>query len=281
MPSGESQPESIIFKHTPQGALRLHVFRPAAKPSCAMIFFMCGGWNGFHAPKHYPQASYLAERGALAAVAEVRTIERHGCTPRECVIDAKSALRFLRAHAEKTGFPATRLVAAGGSAAGHVSLACAMIDGCDDPDDDTAISAQPDLVCAYNPAVLPTIEETCTGAERLQQRLDKFGGEDAMLALSPMRAIRPGLPPVLLLHGDQDAITPLADTRLFHERMRAAGNDCRLVVYPDADHGFFNYRPDGNPFFTQTTTELDRFLSGHGFLDGAAAIDTFRYAGEY
>ena len=46
-----------IFKTTPQGDLRLHLFAPDEPPACAVVFFVCGGWNGFHAPKFYPQSA--------------------------------------------------------------------------------------------------------------------------------------------------------------------------------------------------------------------------------
>lgn len=271
-------PQLRIFKQTPQGELKLHLFAPDDTPSCAVVFFMCGSWKGFHAPKFYPQSAYLAGRGALALVAEVRTISRHGTSPRECVIDAKSAVRWVRVHAGELGFPANRVVAAGGSAAGHVSLAIATIADFDE-DEDRSVSCVPDLVCAYNPAVLPNLDECTSTPERIQLRIEKFGSEQALMALSPMRAVRPGLPPTLLMTGDADEVTPLADTELFAKRMAEDGNDCRLKVYPGGRHGFFNYRAEGNAYFTQTTNDVDRFLGGFGFLSGEPTIEAFKYNG--
>lgn len=53
---------------------------------------------------------------------------------------------------------------------------------------------------------------------------------------SPLYANLGGLPPTLLCVGERD---PLLDDTLFLERrLIAAGNDCRLHVFPEAPHGF-------------------------------------------
>ena len=96
-------PDILEFKATPQADLRMYVFRPDSPtfepPLPAVVFFFCGGWRGFDHTKFYPHSVYLASRGLVCANAEVR-VSRHGTTPAECVADAKSAARFLRADAQ-------------------------------------------------------------------------------------------------------------------------------------------------------------------------------------
>ena len=201
-------------------------------------------------------------------MAEVRVIEKHGTTPAECVIDAKSAIRWFRLHAGEWGVPADRIVASGGSAAGHVSLCTAMVEGFEEPTEDKSVSSTPNLVCAFNPAVLPCIDQTASRNERVNRRIEKFGGAERLWELSPMRAVRHGLPPVLIMHGERDDITPLSDSLAFADAMVSAGSACRVVSYPGEEHGFFNYRPEGNPRYAETVREMDRFLAEHGFLQG-------------
>jgi len=264
-------PDVRVYKQTLQGDLCVHLFAPpGGVPCCGIVFFMCGGWVGFDAERHYPQSAYFASRGALALVAEVRVIEKHGTTPAECVIDAKSAIRWLRLHAGEWAVPADRIVASGGSAAGHVALCTAMVDGFEEPGEDESVSSAPNLICAFNPSVLPRIDESMAQTERVRMRIQKFGGVKRLRELSPTRAIRPGLPPVLIMHGDQDEITPLSDSRAFADAMAAAGNECRIISYPGEVHGFYNYRPEGNPRYVDTLRDMDRFLAEHGFLQGAS-----------
>ena len=100
-----SKPEIFPYKTIDDVTLNMHLFTPdnnefpPSRP--AIVFFFCGGWNGFKASKFYPQSLYLAARGITCFNAEVRVKEVHGTTPLECVIDAKSAIRYVRAHADE------------------------------------------------------------------------------------------------------------------------------------------------------------------------------------
>jgi carboxymethylenebutenolidase len=54
--------------------------------------------------------------------------------------------------------------------------------------------------------------------------------------------------PVLGLYGALDSGIPQADVREMERRLKAAGDDCEFVIYPDAEHGFnADYRKSYNP----------------------------------
>jgi acetyl esterase/lipase len=61
---------------------------------------------------------------------------------------------------------------------------------------------------------------------------------DRYAAASPLRLIRPGLPPTLLIAGSIDHVVHLTSVEDFAKRLGAVGVDCSLVVIPYADHGF-------------------------------------------
>ena len=44
--------------------------------------------------------------------------------------------------------------------------------------------------------------------------------------------------PLLVFHGEDDPVVPVAQSRVLVERMRAAGGNVELVVYPGEGHGF-------------------------------------------
>jgi len=44
--------------------------------------------------------------------------------------------------------------------------------------------------------------------------------------------------PLLVLHGEDDPVVPVGQSRVLVERIRAAGGDVELVVYPGEGHGF-------------------------------------------
>jgi acetyl esterase/lipase len=198
-------------------------------------------------------------------VTEVRVNEKHGTTPTERVIDAKSAIRWLRLRAGEWGVPTDRIAGSGGSAAGTVALCTAMVDGFEEPGEGESVSAAPNVVCVFNPAVLPRIDEAASENERVRMRIQKFGGAMRLWRLSPTRAVRPELPPVLIMYGDRDEITPLSESQAFADAMTAVGSECRLLCYPGEGHGFFNYRPEGNLRYVDAVRHMDRFLAEHDF----------------
>ena len=130
-----SQPRK--YKQAGGVDLRLHVFKPDGwKPADrrpAVVFFFGGGWTSGTPQQFAPHGSYLARRGLVAISAEYRVKRRGDATPFDCVSDGKSAIRWVRAHANELGIDANRIAAAGGSAGGHVAACTSFIDGFDDP----------------------------------------------------------------------------------------------------------------------------------------------------
>ena len=95
------EPHKELYKTVDGHDLYIHCFFPAGhdpktdrKP--AMVFFFGGGWVGGSPKQFYPQCEYLADRGMVAMAAEYRVKSRHNTTPFECVMDGKSALRWIR-----------------------------------------------------------------------------------------------------------------------------------------------------------------------------------------
>ena len=119
----------------------------------AIVFFFGGGWTSGKLEQFEPQASHLARRGMVAARADYRVKSRHGVTPKECVEDAKSAVRWMRANAAKLGVDPDRIVAAGGSAGGHIAACTAFSPGLDAEGEDANVSSKPNALVLFNPVL--------------------------------------------------------------------------------------------------------------------------------
>jgi acetyl esterase/lipase len=95
------------YKSVGGSQLRLHVFGTdgpdivAQKP--AIVFFFGGGWKAGSVTQFVPQARHFAHRGTVAVVADYRVFSRHGMSPFEAMADAKSAVRWVRAHSAQLG----------------------------------------------------------------------------------------------------------------------------------------------------------------------------------
>ena len=198
--------------------------------------------------------------------------------------DAKSAVRWLRAHADKYRIDKTRVGALGYSAGG--SLACLL--GMTEPDDqlegecphkeyDSRVQAvvsyfaPSDLAqlhahCALCIKTKPVLSEEFAQSGAVQFGLETWlGGPPAKAAerylkASPISYARKRAAPTLLLHGTADLVVPVSQSKLLEDALRAAGADVRLITFERAPHNF-DERADANA--RQALAEAMQFLNKH------------------
>jgi acetyl esterase len=253
----------VIYKTIDGVDLMMHVFEPAMRtpePTSAIVFFFGGGWVDGTPAQFFEHCRYLASRGLVAFSAEYRVKNRHGVKPRASVMDGKSAVRWIRAHAEEYGLDVKRIAAGGGSAGGLVAACTAMVAGFEEEVEDRLVSAVPDALVLFNPVV-------DTSSPQFAERFIREGE-----ALSPQHQIRPAIPPTIIFHGMADTEVPYALVERFALSMQEAGNRCDLLGFPDKTHGFFNFGRDDGSAYYETLRATDQFLTSLGFLDGVPTL---------
>ena len=255
--------------------MNLYVFRPtdwkATDKRAAIVFFFGGGWNAGSPRQFLPQCEYLASRGMVAIAADYRVASRNQVKALECVKDAKSAIRYVRNSATRLGIDPNRVVAAGGSAGGHLAAACATITEFDEPAEDLSISSRPNALVLFNPAlVLAPIEGIDLDDERLAGLAERMGTDPRNL--SPYHHIAAKMPPTVIFHGKADKVVPYATIEAFATAMKEAGNQCQLFGYEDQGHGFFNSGRGDNKMYLATLGETDKFLTQLGYLKARAHV---------
>ncbi len=253
--------EQRIYKSTPQGDLKLHLWSPktGGKDRPCIVFFFGGGWNSGTYRQFARQSAYLASRGMVAACAEYRVRKTHNTTPDVCVEDAKSAIRWVRAHAEELGIAPSMVIAAGGSAGGHLAAATALVPGFDAEGDDLSISAIPNAMVLYNPGTNPSL----SGRSVVRSQ----DGKDITKAISPTLFIHEKTPPAILFYGTEDT-NGLAQGIEYSAKARELNLDVELWLAPDQPHGFFN----DSPWLEVTTMRLDKYLTRLGYLSGEPTV---------
>jgi len=249
---------TYVYKSVDGAELRLHVFNPPKhRPTVtrpAIVFFFGGGWVRGTVEQFVPQSKHLAERGMIAIVADYRVFNRHQTSPFASMADAKSAIRWVRAHAVELGIDPQRIAASGGSSGGHIALSAAVFDSFDETQENKQIGSKPNALVLFNPAVDITHD----------QGRELFG--DRVRDASPIHHIGDGLPPMVIFHGKADTAVPFADAERFCTEAQARGNRCQLVGYEGATHGFFNPQNEQGKWYRETLLEADRFLTQLGYL---------------
>lgn len=253
-PSGQTQ---VVYKTIDTTRLHLEIYYPETMDSNrlypAMIFFFGGGWNTGKITHFEYHARHFSGKGLICFLVDYRVKSRHGTTPFESLKDAKSAIRFIRSQAKQFRVDTGRIIAAGGSAGGHLAAATAVIDDFNEASDDLTISCKPNALVLYNPVI--DNGPGGYGFERIGIQYKDF---------SPLHNIRAGTPPVVFFLGTKDRLIPVETAQYFRTVMEKVGSRCDLHLFEDQDHGFFNY---GNQqYYTETVRLTEEFLQSLGYL---------------
>ena len=249
--------ERHIYKEVDDVELPLYVFQPeghtADETKPAIVFFFGGGWRAGNPSQFEQHCQHFARRGLVAITVEYRVSSRHPVKVEDCIADAKSAMRWVRGHAEKLGVDPHRIAAGGGSAGGHLAACTAVIDDFNAPTDDLKVSAKPNAIVLFNPAM-----GNNPGAEPTSRTR---GPENKVF---PITYAAKKQPPCIMFFGTADGL--LKGAELYQVESKNAGNHCRIVTYEDQGHGFFNYGRSGNKYYELTLSEADKFLVELGWL---------------
>ncbi|PEQ14075.1 hypothetical protein B2G71_00120 [Novosphingobium sp. PC22D] len=266
-----------VYKTVGNTELRLHVFasagRDPAVKSPAVVFFYGGGFIFGDIRRFQTQATHLALRGLVTVLVDYRVKCREpGSTIGEEVGDAKSAMRWVRGHAEELNIDPARIAAVGSSAGAFLVAAAALVPGFDDPADDRRIDPKPNALVLYNPGLDSGSPEAVARIAANQGKTDAEQGP----AMSPLHHLDRNLPPTIIFQGKNDIPAILDPTIEFCDRARALEAQCELVLYGGAPHGFTEIwialdEPslglNTERWAEDTSRRTDGFLQGLGWLE--------------
>jgi acetyl esterase/lipase len=250
---------NFVYKEINGISLEMTMYKPQVSSNVrlpAIVFFFGGGWVGGDPAQFELQAEYLATRGIVAFCPNYRVKSRNSTTPFESVMDAKTAIRYLKTHGAEYGIDTSKIVASGGSAGGHLAVCTAVIKNINQETDDLKISSVPKALVLFNP-VLDTGKK---GYGR-----EKMDGRE--FELSPVHHITANVPTTLILHGIDDKTVPYENAVRFNYLMKQQNNKCILVGYKKQAHGFFNYNKSPK-YFKKTLSKTESFLEENGLLRG-------------
>ncbi|MBN2183613.1 MAG: alpha/beta hydrolase, partial [Sedimentisphaerales bacterium] len=189
--------EEHVYKQTPQGDLSMFIHLPQGwKPTDkrpAIVFFFGGAFKTGNITEFLRQAEYFSKRDIVSVRADYRVKDRHGTMPDKCVEDGKSAIRWLRANADRFGIDPERIAASGHSAGATVAACAYTAAGLEAEGENLAISSKPNLLALFNAPL-----------DVGHYYLLYLGSEDIADSLSPNDHLNEGFPPTILFYGVKD-----------------------------------------------------------------------------
>lgn len=258
-----------VYKTINNQELKIDVFYLAEslekEDNTAIVFFHGGGWAYGTPNEFFTTCERYAKMGIVTFSVQYRLSIENGVVPHktispiEAVMDAKSAMRWVRQNAEKYHLDVNKIVAAGQSAGGQLAHAIAMIDQYNESTDDLKISCKPNAVLSFS-SCLNTVESWCDYL--LGDRRDKIW------SISPTHNLKEGLPPVIHFHGVDDEQVPKWTAQFFESEMKKKGNYFELHMYPGRKHYLGDGIPKYSRYYDDEILKLtDDFLRKFKFLD--------------
>jgi len=239
----------IVFHREKRRRVHLDIYRskngvPEGERLPAVIQVHGGGWIlGSRAEQGIPLLNHLAANGWIGFNVDYRLSPR--ATLPEHVIDVKRAIAWVRENADDLGVDPTRVAITGGSAGGHLTALAALTanDRSLQPgfeDADTSVIAAVPFYGLYDLADAETfshLQDWLFGKVVLKRPVAE--ARELYRSVSPTHRVHGDAPPFLIFHGDQDTLVPVADARVFAERMEdTSRNPVLYVELPGAEHAF-------------------------------------------
>jgi acetyl esterase/lipase len=239
---------NVEYARTAGRRLRLDIYQPRAAGANrpAVIQIHGGAWVlGDKRDQGVPIMTHLAAAGWVGFNVNYRLSP--GATFPDHLIDLKRALAWIREHSDELGIDPSFIAVTGGSAGGHLTALMALT--ANDPryqpgfeQADTTVQAAVPFYGIYDFTNRLGTHPRGFFRGLLEPYVMKafFSEEpERFREASPLDRVRPDAPPFLIIHGDRDTLAPLADARLFVERLRAVSK--APVMYAElrgAQHAF-------------------------------------------
>lgn len=241
-------------------------FSPTVKRTNAAVIVLPGG--GYtHRAKHEGEgyAEMFNEWGMEAFVLSYRVAENPDDPPLfpAPLLDARRAVRYLRANAEEFGIDADKIAVIGSSAGGHlaafVSTYRPAVEG-EGVDALDAIDPTPNLQILCYPVISSDERYSHGGSYR------KLLGADFpdKAAYSPEAIADEKTPPAFIWHTSTDTSVNVTNSYLYAARLRELGIPCEMHVFPVGGHGLG--RAPQQPHVAQWTGLLKNHLVWRGYL---------------
>jgi acetyl esterase/lipase len=242
-----------------------------------LIYIHGGGWtNGSKESSALTFLPYL-EMGWSVVNVEYRMADVAHAPA--AVEDCRCALRWVYRNAERYNLDVDRIVVTGNSAGGHLALTTGLVTadaGLDRqcPGDrnrswSTGTTSMAELKVAaiinwYGITDVVGLMQGPPGSSGnfteawLGSRSDRA---EVAARVSPLTYVRPGVPPVLTIHGGADPIVPHDHAVQLHRALETASVPNQLVTIQDGGHGGFS-RDDNVRIYRA----IRAFLSQHGVM---------------
>ena len=210
---------------------------PKQKTSdCAIVIFPGGGYamRANHEGEGY--AAFLTENGITAFVVDYRVAPATFPAP---LLDARRAVRFVRAHAKEFGINPQEIAVMGSSAGGHLAaltstyLAPIEGEGVDEIDKQPFL---PNAQVLCYPVICAPADDGVAHEGSYQNLLGDAWNTNAD-AYDPSKLVSTSTPPAFVWHTHDDNTVNVINSYRYATALREHGIDMEMHIFPHGRHG--------------------------------------------
>jgi acetyl esterase/lipase len=221
-----SAPLEYIVTNADSESFKIYVFEPkkSNRTDSAVITVHGGGWKWGKAAWTFDSARAFADAGMLAVAVDYR-LSSDKITPVNAFNDVCNALKWIRERFHQYSLDPNKVAAYGVSAGGQLS-SLAATKGCNNHLGSKK-NGGPDLLILWSPAL--DVENDGWFKKLLQ-------GKSTAAENSPIATINNNMPPVSIVQGALDTLTPTISAEKFCKMIKAEKGVCELNVYSGVGH---------------------------------------------
>ncbi len=249
VPDGATVMRDIPYVTNGHERQTLDLYLPESGTRLPLIIWIHGGAFRVGSKEQHVPVEYLAEGYAVASINY--RLSQHATFPAQ-IVDAKAAVRWLRANAKGCRLDADRFAAWGESAGGHLAAMLGTAGGVTEFEQgehlDVSSRVQA-VVDHFGPTDFLQMDAHRVPDGMLHDPADSpesqlVGGpiqenRDKATRANPITYVNGDEPPFLIIHGDKDPLVPHHQSELLRAALEKAGTPVSFYIVPGGGHGGF------------------------------------------
>ncbi|MBC7899399.1 MAG: alpha/beta hydrolase [Saprospiraceae bacterium] len=259
------QPD-VVYGTANNTQLKLDIWYPNASktPTPTLVYIHGGGWIFGIKEASVLEFIPFLEKGWRVVNVEYR-MASNSLAP-AAVEDTRCALRWVFQNAKQWNFDTSKIVLTGHSAGGHLSLITGMLPDKTPFDNNCYGDEKMPVAAIINWYGISDVNDIIQGPNLKNYAVMWMGSQpnatEVARSVSPLTYVRPGLPPVLSIHGDKDSVVPYSHSVRLHEALDKANVKNQLFTIKGGDHGGF---PQAD--YVRSYAEIWKFLKDNKIAD--------------